>query len=148
MMGISTFQQNFPQGPIIDPKTGQLTKDGRYFVLAHFNRTGGAAGVPSINPSLTATGSTASDALLLTNDLNHVDTVPSGSGGIMPKMNVGADIIVSNGGANAMKVYPPSGARLDSAAVNAPYVLNPGALRHWQVFADGQLRTIGTNGVP
>jgi len=59
--------------------------------------------------ALTAAGSTISDALLLTGSVNNVTTAASGTG---VKLNsntpIGATVVVRNGGANDLKLYPTS----------------------------------------
>ena len=55
---------------------------------------------------LTAAGSTQATALAISADLNVFGTVASGTGAILTSSD-GARIIVRNGGANALLVYPP-----------------------------------------
>jgi len=71
--------------------------------------------------SLTAAGSTQATALLLGADINNVTTVAASTGVIAPAMNPGDDIIVRNGGANALLLYPPVGASINGLGVNAGY---------------------------
>jgi hypothetical protein len=59
--------------------------------------------------ALTATGSALSDALLLTATVNNVTTAAASTG---VKLNantpIGATVVVRNGGANDLKLYPSS----------------------------------------
>ena len=58
--------------------------------------------------SLTATGTSAGDATQLTYVYNNVTTVGSGAGVKLPQAEMGETIIVRNGGANPLTVYPYS----------------------------------------
>lgn len=55
---------------------------------------------------LTATGTTISDALDLNATVNVFSTVASGTGAQLYSMQVGDQMEVYNGGANALLVYP------------------------------------------
>lgn len=147
-MGFKTFQQNFPPLTKFVDSTGFLTKDGKYFLLNGLNRTGGQNGQPSVTATQAAGGTTGASAPELSNDVNHVTSVPSGSGTKIPPMQVGANITVSNGGSNVMLVYPPAGFQIDNGGMNAPFNLNPGAVRTWQAISTSKLITVSTNGVP
>jgi hypothetical protein len=142
-VSIQAFQQNFQQTrPLVDPKTGVLTVDGQYLLLALWNRTGQGSGiVPVVSPPLTATGSGQGDALGLVADWNDVESVPGTSGVVMPILKPGNDITVYNGSGNSLNVYPFSGARIDIAAVNAAISMAPGELRYFQCWSTTQMRT-------
>jgi hypothetical protein len=58
--------------------------------------------------SLTAAGTSAGDATQLTYVYNNVTTVGSGAGVKLPQAEMGETIIVRNGGANPLTVYPYS----------------------------------------
>ena len=60
------------------------------------------------NASVTAAGTSAGDATQLTYVYNNVTTVGSGAGVKLPQAEMGATIIVRNGGANSLTVYPYS----------------------------------------
>jgi len=141
-MSIQAFIQNFKDTwPLINPKTGLLTVDGKYLLLALWNRTGKGSGiVPIVSPPLTATGNSQATALGLVADWNDVETVLAGSGVVMPTLKPGNDIVVFNGSATALNVYPFSGAAIDAFAVNAPFVLPAGKLRCWQCWGIAQMR--------
>ncbi len=55
---------------------------------------------------LTATGSTRSNALQLTKIYNSIDTAASGTGVLLPPIQMGATIYIVNSGANTIKIYP------------------------------------------
>lgn len=60
----------------------------------------------AVAPSVSAAGTTITDATDLKATTNYVSTVASGAGVQLPSMLIGDDCIVYNGGANALKVYP------------------------------------------
>jgi len=64
--------------------------------------------------ALTAAGTTQSTAYECTNALNAFGTVAAGSGAILDSNSAAGDSqLVYNGGANALRVYPPSGAQVN-----------------------------------
>ena len=65
---------------------------------------------------LTATGTTAADALQLTYVYNYVTTVAASTGVKLATTENGELIVVANGGANTLKVYPQTGSTIDGAA--------------------------------
>ena len=68
------------------------------------------------NASVTAAGTSAGDATQLTFVYNNVTTTGSGAGVKLPQTEMGETIIVRNGGANALTVYPYStGSTINSA---------------------------------
>jgi hypothetical protein len=71
--------------------------------------------------TLTATGSTQGTALALPADVNRFTTVAASTGTILPPMNPGDEVIIYNGGANALSVYPPVGGAINAIAANSPY---------------------------
>jgi hypothetical protein len=58
------------------------------------------------NASVTAAGTSAGDATAITFVYNNVTTTASGAGVKLPQTEMGETIIVRNGGANALTVYP------------------------------------------
>lgn len=78
-----------------------------------------------VSTGLTATGTTQGTALALTSTVNEVTTTASGAGVILPN-KIGALITVINSGANALLVYPPSGAAINALSINAGFSLAAG----------------------
>lgn len=68
---------------------------------------------------LVATGTTQANALLLPAANNFVATTAASTGVLLPPGNLGDEIVVFNGGANALLVYPPVGASINGGATNA-----------------------------
>jgi len=66
--------------------------------------------------ALTATGTTATDALQLTTSYNVVATTASGTGVKLLATENGATMVVANDGASTLTVYPQTGSTIDGAA--------------------------------
>src|ERR1017187_8686582 len=110
---LTLYPYPLPPGgtPIVNPQTGALSsKDGRSLILALLNRTGGSSGAPSVGVGLVV-GLTPFN---IVNDWNEFDTVPGGGIAIIPELDVGAEIIVYNGGANVLSGQPQSDMEIDA----------------------------------
>ena len=79
--------------------------------------------VQDVGTSISAAGTTQGTATALTNTLNGLGTVAAGAGVVLYAGSAGDCQLVYNGGANAVKVYPPSGAKINGLASNAPHLL-------------------------
>lgn len=79
----------------------------------------------SITNSISAAGSTQGTATALTTDYNVVTTVAASAGVVLPTAAApfGREITVVNRGANALTVYPATGAQIDGAAANAAVIV-------------------------
>lgn len=71
--------------------------------------------------NLTAAGNSQGTALALPADVNKFTTVAASTGTIIPAMNPGDSVILFNGGANALAVYPPTGGKINAVATNGAY---------------------------
>lgn len=148
-MGINGFPTNFPpqRAPIIDQATGQFTMDGRYLLLALFNRSGEGDGFPTIALGLMAQGIDQSSAILMGSDWNEFDTVAAGTGAVIPIMGAGGDIIVWNFGASPLSIYPSPVAapnqpiQIDALGVNQPYMLAAGKMQWLRQISPTQIRS-------
>ena len=73
---------------------------------------------------LTATGSTQGGAYECTSAKNGFTTVAAGTGAVLDSDAAAGDSqLVYNGGANELRVYPPSGAAINNLAANAAVLL-------------------------
>jgi hypothetical protein len=72
----------------------------------------------STSATISAAGTVQGDATALTSDYNIITTVASGAGVVLPTATTGRRLIVVNKGANALKVYPASGAAIDALGAN------------------------------
>lgn len=106
---------------------------------------------------LTAVGGGQGGALLLPAAVNRFTTVGAGNGCVLPVNAVGLSVAVTNDGANALNVFPDSGAAINSLATNAATPLPVGqtaffycvAANVWktQIFSPRSVSgTLTTNG--
>ena len=68
--------------------------------------------------ALVATGSTAADALQLSACYNSIGTAASSTGVKLPPTEAGAMVVVYNGGAQTLTVYPSTGSTINAAAAS------------------------------
>jgi hypothetical protein len=104
--------------------TGTISLNGSTSISGNLTATGYIAG--SVSTAISAAGSTQGTATALTKQINVVSTVGAGQGVVLPSF-AGSMFIVQNLGANALNVYPPSGAAIDSLSTNAAFSLPVGA---------------------
>ena len=105
-----------------------LLKDGTQTVtanlpLANFKLTQVGGVLYTVGSALTATGTLQSDAYAIVYAVNEFTTVAANTGAVLPSSNTGMTILIYNGGANPLKVYPHSGATINSLATNAAMLL-------------------------
>ena len=73
---------------------------------------------------ISAAGTIQGDATSLTNAVNFVGTVASGAGVVLPSAATAGDcVFIYNGGANPLKVYPDSGAKVNGLPANGSFTL-------------------------
>jgi hypothetical protein len=71
-----------------------------------------------------AAGTTQETATLLMNGMNGVVTAAASSGVILGAQSLTSDCqVVYNGGANAVRVYPPVGSKINALTANTPHIL-------------------------
>jgi hypothetical protein len=70
------------------------------------------------SPTVSAAGTTQGTATALTSDYNIITTAASGTGVVLPTATTGRRLIVVNKGANALNIYPASGAAIDALGAN------------------------------
>lgn len=86
--------------------------------------------------SISAAGTTQATATLLINAINVLDTVTSGSGVILQLAGVGTSQTVYNGGANAVRVYPPVGMQINGLTANSAHILAPNTTCQYYTVTD------------
>lgn len=89
----------------------------------------------SFAAGLTATGTNQGTALALAALENVFSTVASGTGAILPVVNVGTSITVINDGANALLVYPNSGGAIAGGSTNAAVTVVVGGIATFRCTA-------------
>ena len=92
----------------------------------------------STTASVSAAGTTQVTATALTTDYNVVTTVGASSGVVLPTATVGRRIIVVNKGANALAIYPASGAAIDALAANTAISLAVGGVLEFNASSTTQ----------
>jgi hypothetical protein len=141
---MTAFPTSFPQPPVaVVNRDGSLTNDGASFLLALFNRTGGAGGVPqTVSPQSAASGATQADATLLSESWARITDVPVGSGVVLSAMQPGEMQLVSNGGVNNLLVYPPAGYSMNALGVDAPFTLPSDTMQVFMCLSAGAIFTL------
>ena len=76
-----------------------------------------------VNAAVSAAGTDQAGATELTNCLNSVTTVAASSGVRLYAGSAGDWQLVYNAGANPLRVYPFTGAKVNQLAANSPHVL-------------------------
>lgn len=84
---------------------------------AAINGTGG------LMTSVTAAGTTITDATDLTGSINVLTTVAASTGVQLPSMDVGDEVEILNLGANSCSVYPYTGDRINQLSTNSAFTL-------------------------
>jgi hypothetical protein len=77
--------------------------------------------IRSVDTAISAAGTVQSDATGLTKEFNIVSTVSTGSGVVLPLAIAGMSITITNTDANALLVYPASGAQINSLGTDASF---------------------------
>ena len=131
--------------------TGTVTGAGLTTFLASPPAIGGTTANTGRFTTLTATGfllrsmatgltasatNTQAGALGLTASINNITTAAANTAVRLPAVtlaaNTAAEIIVRNGGANAVNVFPPTNAAINALAANAAFSLAAGASARFQ----------------
>ena len=98
----------------------------------------------SISAAVTAAGSTQGTATALTKTINNVTTVAASTGVVLPTAVAGYMVIVRNGGANALNVYPATGAAINAGAANSAHSLPVGAMIQYVATSTTQWYTMSS----
>ncbi len=104
--------------------TGASTLTGAVGVTANLTTAGHTA--RSVGNALTAAGTTRTDSLALTKDINNVTTATSGTGVTLPAGVTGEEIIVVNAGANPIQVYGNGSDTIDTVLGSTGVALTNG----------------------
>ena len=77
----------------------------------------------TVASGVAAAGATQATATLLTADCTIVSTVALSSGVRLPPLSPADSVVLANYGANPLAIYPPSGVKLNNAAVDVSVAL-------------------------
>ncbi len=80
-------------------------------------------GLLDTDTGVSAAGTTQGTAQLLVKSMTVLSTVASGAGVLLLPNLIGVPQMVYNGGANACKVYPPSGYSINQLSANTALTL-------------------------
>lgn len=97
-----------------------------------------------VSPSLTATGASQGTALALFRSLNNVTTVAASTGVVFPTATAGMRIVIRNGGANALNIYPAVGGQINSLGTNIAFSLPISTVLEFVAFSTTQWYTMNT----
>lgn len=104
-----------------------------------------------IATGISAAGTTQVTATAITADRNYIGTAAASSGVILQSGEVGKTVLVYNGGANSVNIYPPVGGAINTIATNSPMVLAVGKTAYFDyssaLVISGDLYTAPTSEV-
>ena len=89
-------------------------------------------------------GTTQGTALALTRPINDVTTVAASTGVILPAATAGMRIVIRNGGANSLNVYPASGGQINTLGTNVPFPHTTSTVLEFIAFSTTQWYTLNS----
>ena len=92
----------------------------------------------SMNAAVAAAGTTQATATAIGAGNSFVTTAAASSGVVLPQGQPGDEFDVYNGGANAVLVYPPTGAKINSLATNGGITLATNTECHFKQWSTTQ----------
>jgi hypothetical protein len=95
-----------------------------------------------VSQTVTAAGSTQATATLISRNINNVTSVAANTGVILPSAIPGYRVLIRNSGANALRVYPNTGAQINTLGANAFLSLENGALIEFVSLSATQWYTV------
>jgi hypothetical protein len=100
--------------------------------------------VQSVETGIAAGGTVQANAKILGNSINVVTSVINGANSVrLPNIDPGMTIFITNNTANALNVYPPANAAINSSAANVAYIQNSGATLFYIAPSVTQWYTVG-----
>ena len=100
--------------------------------------------VKSVETGIAALGTVQANAKVLGNSINVVTSVINGANSVrLPNIDPGMTIFITNNTANALNVYPPANAAINSGAANVVYIQNSGATLFYIAPSTTQWFTVG-----
>lgn len=95
-----------------------------------------------VSPAVTAAGSTQATATALNRPINNITTVPASSGVILPVATPGMRVMVRNATGTTVRVYPNSGAQINTLGTNVQLSLETLANIEFVAFTATQWYTV------
>lgn len=106
-----------------------------------FSAVGADAIQGGANLTISAAGTTQGTATAITTSNNFITTAAASSGVILPSVQQGDWLIIYNGGANAVLIYPPLGSKINQIATNGAMTLSPNTNAIFFCFSQTQFVT-------
>lgn len=95
-----------------------------------------------VNNAVSAAGTTQATATALSRPISNVTTVAANSGVILPSATPGMRVIIRNGSATTLRIYPAVGAQINTLGTNAVFLLDTLANLEFIAFSTTQWYTI------
>lgn len=95
-----------------------------------------------VSSAVSAAGSTQATATALTRPINNITTVPASSGVILPAATPGMRVMVRNATVTTVRVYPNSGAQINTLGTNIQLSLETLANIEFVAFTATQWYTV------
>lgn len=95
-----------------------------------------------VSPAVSAAGSTQATATPLSRPINNITTVPASSGVILPAATPGMRVMVRNATGTTVRIYPNSGAQINTLGTNVQLNLETLANIEFVAFSTTQWYTV------
>jgi hypothetical protein len=99
--------------------------------------------IRSVDTGISAAGTAQGNATAIAKEINVVSTVASGAGVVLPTAVAGMVVSITNTSANALLVYPATGAAINTGSANAAYSQPAGATLQYLAPTTTQWYTVG-----
>ena len=95
-----------------------------------------------VNNAVSAAGTTQATATAITKPISNVTTVAANSGVVLPSATPGMRVIIRNGSAITLRIYPAVGAQINSLGTNISFSLDTLATLEFIAFSTTQWYTV------
>jgi hypothetical protein len=95
-----------------------------------------------VSPAVAAAGTTQATATILSRPINNITTVPANSGVILPAATPGMRVMIRNATVTTLRVYPNSGAQINTLGTNVQLSLETLANIEFVAFTATQWYTV------
>ncbi len=92
----------------------------------------------SMNTTVSAAGTTQATATAIGAGNSFISTAAASSGVVLPQGQPGDEFDIYNGGANAVTVYPPTGAKINGLGTNSGMTLGTNSECHYKQWSTTQ----------
>jgi hypothetical protein len=95
-----------------------------------------------VSPAITAAGTTQATATPLSRPINNISSVSANTGVLLPAATPGMRVMIRNGSAISLRVYPAAGAQINTLGNNAFFLLETLANLEFVAFSSTQWYTL------